>query len=404
MKNKKIIAFLVKYKLTKTEFTNLFFSNLNKIFKIKLIDISELTLKKKILILRSKIKEKKIFYNKVKNISDLKKILLNVDFVYDHNQSIIDDRIINNFFKNKKFEKLKILGTIGGIIPNFLYHDNIKKIFFIFIFIFNALKYKKFSLIIKSLKKFLIIYFQSLNNKYKSYDFTYDYILIDSDLSEKHADHYYNNCKKIHVHYKDYERHLLEADNKQYQNNYAVFLDEAIFNHPDNFELQSENILNLKNNICLYFKDLNNFFDNFEKQTNCKIFIAAHPRGFLNFDYENYFNRRKISRNNTYELIKKSKLVFTHSSTSIAYAVVLRKPIIFLNSYLMLDIGYFTKILSFSIETGSKIIDINSNNINYNNLFNKDFSLYKNYLNKFVKSSNSKNKSLWNIVGSEINK
>jgi hypothetical protein len=42
-------------------------------------------------------------------------------------------------------------------------------------------------------------------------------------------------------------------------------------------------------------------------------------------------------------------------------------------------------------------------NIDYNNLVNQNFSLYKNYLNKFVKSSKSKNKYIWDIVGSKLN-
>ena len=67
-------------------------------------------------------------------------------------------------------------------------------------------------------------------------------------MSEKIADRYFINSKKIYVHYKDYERHLLRSNNKKYHNNYVVFLDEAIFNHPDNSELQSDNQLNLKRN------------------------------------------------------------------------------------------------------------------------------------------------------------
>lgn len=403
MKKKKVIAFLIKYKFTIHEFACYNFSNLYKIFNVKFLDISRITIKKKFLILRTKIKEKKIHYNKIINISDLKKSLLDVDIVYDIHHAIIENKKINNFFNKEILKTSKVLGIVGGVIPNFFNHSNVQKFYFLLILILNILRYKKFFFIIKSVKKLFIIYFKSSNKKYKNYNFSYDYVLVDSDLSKKIADRYFANSKKIHAHYKDYERHLLGSNNRQYQNNYVVFLDEAIFNHPDNYELQAENQLNLKRNINIYFKDLNNFFDNFEKFTNSKIIIAAHPRGFVNFDYMNYFRGRRIVRNNTYELIKKSKLVFAHSSTSIAYAVILKKPIIFLNSNLMFDIGYFTKILSFSIETGGKIIDINRNDINYNNLFNQDFLLYKNYLNKFVKSSKSRNENLWNIVGSMIN-
>ena len=347
MKKKKVIAFLIKYKFTNTEFVSYNFSNLYKIFNVKFIDISRITIKKKFLILRSKIDKKKIHYNKIINTSDLKKSLLGVDLVFDFHCALLANKRINNFFNKEILKKAKVLGRIGGAIPNFYNHSIVKKFYFLLIFILNIYRYKKFSFLIKSIKKLFIIYFQSLNKKYKNYNFSYDYVLVDSDLSEKIADRYFINSKKIHAHYTDYEKHLLRSNNEKYQNNYVVFLDEAVFNHPDNYELQSDNQFNLKRNIDLYFRDLNNFFNNFEKFTNCKIVVAAHPRGFVNFDYVNYFRGRRIVRNNTYEVIKKSKLVFAHSSTSIAYAVILKKPIIFLNSNLMFDIGYFTKILSF---------------------------------------------------------
>jgi hypothetical protein len=400
---KKVIAFLIKYKFSETDFANLNCLNMCKIFNVKFLDITRITFKKDLQILQSKVKKKKVIYTKISNMSDLNKSLLDVDFVFDCHSALINNKIINKFFNNKTQKNLKVLGIIAGTIPNFFNHSSIQKFYFFFIFIIYIFKYRKFSIITKSLKKFLIIYFQSLNKKYGNCNFSYDYVLCDSDLSEKNADSYFSNSKKIYVHYKDYERHLLPTNNRQCQNNYAVFLDEAIFNHPDNFEMQPDNLLNLKKNIHLYFKDLNKFFNNFESHSNSKIIIAAHPKGFINFDYQNHFNGRKIIRNNTYELIKKSQLVFAHSSTSVAYAIVLKKPIIFLNSSLMFDIGYFTKILSFSIETGGKMIDINNDNIDYNNLVIRNFSSYKKYLNKFVKSSKSKKKNLWNIVASKVN-
>jgi hypothetical protein len=227
--------------------------------------------------------------------------------------------------------------------------------------------------------------------------------MIESDVNEKIANRYFNDFKKIYVHYKDYERYLININNNQYQKNYAVFLDEAIFSHPDNYYLKSDKVLKSQKIMNLYFKELNIFFDDFERVTNNKIIIASHPKNFMNFNNKYYFNDRKVFINKTYELVRNSTLVFAHASTSVAYAVILKKPIAFLVSSVIFDIGYFTKTLSFSIETGSKIIDINNRNINYNNLFNQDFSIYKNYLNKFIKSSKSKNNELWDIVGSEIN-
>lgn len=101
-------------------------------------------------------------------------------------------------------------------------------------------------------------------------------------------------------------------------------------------------------------------------------------------------------------MVKKSKLVFAHYSTSVSYAVILKKPIVLLNSRLMFDIGYFSKILSMSIETGGKMVDINNPDIDYVNLYKNNYSSYQNYLKKYLKSSKSKKKRFWNIISSEI--
>ena len=398
---KKVIAFLLKYKFTETEFINLNMPNLYKNFNTKFIDISEISLQRKIRILDLKIKKKKIFYYKVKKISDLKKILLGVDYVLDYNGSIPENKKINNFFNKENFYNCKFIGIMGGSQPNFFNFNIIKKLFFIYFFLSNIFKYKKFSFAIDILKNFFMIYSQRLVNKKKGYTFFYDYVLVLDDACEKNVNVNVNfiSSRKIYVHHKDYEKHLLRHDGKVYNKNFAVFLDESFFDHPDVYELNLSNLSNSKKNKNIYYENLRNFFDNFERVTNTKIIIALHPRSLQsNEDCSNNFNRR-IVRNNSYDLVKKSKLAFAHASTSISSAVIFKKPIIFLNSSLMFDIGYFTKILSFSIETGGKIIDINRNNINYKNLFVQDFSLYKNYLNKFVKSSKSRNENLWNIVG-----
>ena len=95
--------------------------------------------------------------------------------------------------------------------------------------------------------------------------------------------------------------------------------------------------------------------------------------------------------------LKKAGCVYTY------YAILLKKPLVFLNNSLMFDIGLFSRILSCSIETGCKFIDINEN-INYKDLLKKNSTLYKKYIYKFLKSSKSKNNKLWNIFFSQVDK
>jgi len=383
---KKIICFLVKYKFTEIDFFNLNLSNLCKCFSVKFIDLSEISSKKKNYSLYSKIKKKNIFYKKIKNINELKKILLNVKYVFDYGQLLLENKLINSYFSKKVFKK-KIYGLISGALPNFVEHSFKQKFFFIILYLFYIIKYKKFFIIMISLKKFIKIYFFLIKKKYKSFNYYYDYVLVDSDINEKKANIYFPNSKKIFIHYKDYEKHLLRSNKKKYQGNYAVFLDEAVFDHPDIYESWSTFNSNLSSYANNYFNNLNKFFDNFERCTGMKVIIAAHPKSlYSDRDYDNYFQNRKVIKYNTYELVRGSKLVFAHASTSVAYAIIMKKPLVFLNSSDMFDIGYFTRILSFAIETGCKLVDINAH-INHKELLKKRISLYKNYFCKFLKSS-----------------
>ena len=395
---KKVLAFLIKHKFTDIEISCLNIPNLYKNFKAKFIDISQVSSTNTLQNLDYKIN--KIIYYKVKKISDLKKALSTADYVLDYNYEVITNKKIRNFLNKKNSFKFKLIANLWGSQPNFFNFTFIQKIFFILNFFFNIFKYRKFLFLIIMIKNFLMIYFQKVNSKNSFLD--YNYVLVSDDLSEQFANSYFHNSKKIYAHYKDYERHLLRDDNKLYEDNYAVFLDESLFDHPDAKMFNLQNFLNKKKNKSIYYKSLRNFFDNFESATNTEIIIALHPKSAQSDEECNKNFNRRIVKNNSYNLLKKSKLAFTHASTSVAYAIILKKPIIFLNSSLMFDIRHFTKILSFSIATGGKVIDINNNNINYNNLFNEDFSLYKNYLNKFIKSSKSENKNFWDIVRSKI--
>jgi|688.fasta_scaffold130914_2 hypothetical protein len=401
---RKILGFLVRYKFTNVDYVNLNLLNLCKKFNVKFIDLSKITLKNKIYNFQSKFKKKNFSYINIKNIYDLKKSLSNVDYIFDYGELLIEDKIINNFISKKIFKEKKVLGIISGSLPNFFNHNSTQKIYFLFLYLYNAFKYKKFFLIIISTAKFVKIYFNLLKKNYKNYKFSYDYILVDSDINEKKANLYFLNSRKIYVHYKDYEKHLLRSSKKKYNGNYAVFLDESIFDHPDDYETWSGYNFKLRKYANNYYNTLNNFFNNFEVSTGTKVIIAAHPKSlYSNYDCKKYFMDRKVIKNNTYELVRGAKLVFAHTSSSTAYAILLKKPLIFLNNSLMFDIGLFSRILSFSIETGCKFIDINEN-INYKDLLKKNSTLYKKYIYKFLKSSKSKNNKLWNIFFSQVNK
>ena len=130
--------------------------------------------------------------------------------------------------------------------------------------------------------------------------------------------------KKSYINSIDFEKNKKYIKNTKERNNqkYAVFLDGNLPFHPD---IKLNSLVGL--NPTVYYSKLDNFFSLIESRYNLKIVIAAHPT-FSNSN-KSYLCRR-MSECSTVELIKNCTLVIAHHSTSISYAVLNFKPIIFI--------------------------------------------------------------------------
>ena len=79
-----------------------------------------------------------------------------------------------------------------------------------------------------------------------------------------------------------------------------------------------------------YFEEMNNFFAKLEKKFNLEVIIALHPNCFIK-NYSKYFNFRRCIKSDTARLVRNSKFVLSHaSSTAINFAVIYKKPIIYI--------------------------------------------------------------------------
>jgi hypothetical protein len=127
----------------------------------------------------------------------------------------------------------------------------------------------------------------------------------------------------IHTNLPDYD-HFLAAINTPaiIKKKYAVFLDVYLPYHSDIKILGYKPI-----DAGQYYSSLNRFFDILERRLNVEIVIAAHPKANYGQDH---FNGRKIYVNLTPILVKSAEFVLSHHSTSISYAVLNYKPIIFI--------------------------------------------------------------------------
>lgn len=113
------------------------------------------------------------------------------------------------------------------------------------------------------------------------------------------------------------------------ENQYIVFLDEYLPFHPD-WEILKD-IVPIPSK--LYYKNLLSCFTRIEQKFKKPIIIAAHPKA-NKYQESNFFDGRQVFFNRTAELVRYSKFVLVHNSTSLGFAVTTHKPIVFLNSLL----------------------------------------------------------------------
>ena len=135
---------------------------------------------------------------------------------------------------------------------------------------------------------------------------------------------YKKSIKNIPINSIDYEKYLnsLEVNENLVDEEYIVFLDDYLPAHPDLIILGLRTVSSE-----LYYNNINHFFRLLEKKMHAKVVVAAHPKS----DYsDNPFENRKIFKYKTIELVKNCKFVIAQSSTSISFAVLYNKPLLFI--------------------------------------------------------------------------
>jgi hypothetical protein len=203
--------------------------------------------------------------------------------------------------------------------------------------------------------------------------------------------------KKININICDYDDFLKSKIQKDIiKKEYSIFLDI------DLPKAEDSGILNLKiYKSEEYYSALNKFFSLFEKKLNTKLIIAAHPNRKGN---SRLYNGRTVIKDQTAELVKNSSYVLSHHSTSISYAILNYKPLIFIYTNAMIDTYEYTQIDTFSKFLGrGKPICTNNLKFNLSNINSKvnkkKYDLYK-YQYIISKDTESKNSSL--IIKKEI--
>jgi len=209
---------------------------------------------------------------------------------------------------------------------------------------------------------------------------------------------------RLWAHMMDYDIYL---ENKTKFNDSSkitgVFLDEYLPLHPDFHYMGTEFPISPDN----YYPKICNFFKTLEKNMNTQIVIAAHPKS----DYDNtpdYFCGRTIIKGETARLVKESSFAIAHMSTSINFAVLYHKPIVFITTDDLQKMVSGKNITGLYIHAISYELGKIPINIDHVSGFDYDKEMvineeaYLRYRNHYIKKPGTPEKSMWEIFCSYI--
>lgn len=137
-----------------------------------------------------------------------------------------------------------------------------------------------------------------------------------------------------------------------------------------------------------WFPSVSLFLDKLELISECETIVAAHPKSKHSAN-PSYLGFRKVSFNNTFELIRNSNLVIGRNSAALSMAVLMNKPIINIyNNELEKNEIDLRSIKNYAYEMGVDAINIDQKDSVYEieKLFKLNQTKYREYTKNFLTS------------------
>lgn len=198
----------------------------------------------------------------------------------------------------------------------------------------------------------------------------------------------------LNVHGVEYDLFLESREQKNaFNTEYVVFLDGCGPMHPDRLIFKNQYPCSKEE----YFSNLNSFFKFIEQRLGCEVIIAAHPKSRYD-EIPDLFEGRQIIRGKTHDLVKNSKFVITFFSTSVHFAVIYKKPIIFLaiNPYRRNELDL--KTTHIASQFGKLPVYWNGeNSVNLEIELEMDDEKYSQYFDYYLKKQGSPEQYSWDI-------
>jgi len=174
---------------------------------------------------------------------------------------------------------------------------------------------------------------------------------------------------------------------------HIVFLDTYGPFHPDHLVFKTQFPCSIEE----YYGNLNSIFKTIEKKFGLNVVIAAHPKSKYE-EMPDLFEGRQVIRGKTHELVQSSKFVLTSTSTAVHFAVIYKKPIIFIainpfsTNQLDLKINHMASMF------GKVPIHWPENcSVDFKKEIEIDDEKYSQFMNNYIKKSGSPGNNSWDI-------
>lgn len=224
------------------------------------------------------------------------------------------------------------------------------------------------------------------------------FVFVDG---EKHTHHQYpigSKTEKVWIHTLDYDIYLQHQKTTPLDSNSCVFLDEYYPFHSDYIYMGKNSPVTAEE----YYPKICNFFNYIEQRIGIKILIAAHPRSRYE-ELPDYFDKRAVITGKTAEIVKNSRFIIMHSSTSINFAVLYRKPIIFITTNQIQDSSHGVIIDRFASFFKKKTINVDQYfSLNMTQELSINETAYDQYKEFYIKKNGTDELFFWQTVANKI--
>jgi len=207
---------------------------------------------------------------------------------------------------------------------------------------------------------------------------------------------------EINAHSFDYDRwRSLTISKKANQGRYALFLDEDIVYHPDYARF------GIKHGVTegTYYTAMNRFFDDYQQYTGIPVYIAVHPRSQY-LKRPHLWGNRKLLHGEAPEAVSGASHIFIHFSTAISFAILSNKPITHLISNEIMKSFMGRQIIGISQFLNTTLLNIDyelDRNVTLK-LNQIDIAQYRVYKNLYIKTDDSVEAPLWEIIADTVDR